>query len=498
MAFDEAGSGYFWPFMMGATSAARSEAEVASILEEFERRRDVFRLTVDGISLWRLLRFEISFTMQNLGLARPSISTAEMIASFFCAIRQFLVAPSGYEYLGATMSSALRMFDERGWHDIYFDPVIDEISGGAKMLYVDARGFEENARCAFRRPVFNDTSVVALSAVLGLIFRTRGNGATFRRLSELIVSDLGLTEFTPQRIRRKYSVLKWRVRLYRLILRRLRPRCVLVPNSGQFALFMAANSLGIPFVEMQHGIFSENHPDSLPANALDYDRGSMLLPDLLTVYGSYWVDRLRDSALGALGRIRAVGAPLIESNRALRQRRFLPNSVKPILTLTSQGIGVEHVADFVAAFLKLYSGQLQFNIRLHPGYEAGASHYDARFLDDDRVNLWPGNSKPDTFEMIAMSDLHLSVSSACHFEALGIGTPTGILALPGHELVLDLAERGDAILIGSPESLAALVNSRSWGVVPSSTSDHYFRRDHIANMRAVLAEGQSLGARNTQ
>ena len=59
------------------TSASRSEAAVASILEEFERRRDVFRLTVDGVSLWRLLRFEISFTIQNLGLVRPSISIGE-------------------------------------------------------------------------------------------------------------------------------------------------------------------------------------------------------------------------------------------------------------------------------------------------------------------------------------------------------------------------------------------------------------------------------------
>jgi hypothetical protein len=261
---------------------------------------------------------------------------------------------------------------------------------------------------------------------------------------------------------------------------------------------MAANSLGIPFVEMQHGIFSENHPDSLSASALNYDQNPMLLPDLLTVYGAYWMDRLKDSALGRLARIRAVGAPWIETNRALRQRQFSGNPDKPIVTLTSQGIGVEQLADFVAAFLKLYSGQVQVNIRLHPGYEAGAHHYDAKFQGDDRVSLWPGNSKPDTFEMIAMSDLHISVSSACHFEALGIGTPTGILGLSGHELVLDLAERGDAILIDSPQLLADLVKSRSWGVVPPATSDRYFRRDHIGNMRAVLAECQSAYVRKIQ
>jgi hypothetical protein len=91
-----------------------------------------------------------------------------------------------------------------------------------------------------------------------------------------------------------------------------------------------------------------------------------------------------------------------------------------------------------------------------------------------------------------MSDLHLSIYSACHFEALGIGTPTAILALPGHELVQELAARGDAILIDSPERLADLVTRRSWGTVTAQTSDRYFRRDHIAGVQAVLDECRAM------
>lgn len=204
--------------MMNGASVTRSEAEVASILEDFERRNDAFGLIVDDISLWRLLRFEISFILQNLGLQRPSVPTGEIVASLFGAIRQFAVAPRELDFLGATVTSALRMFDERGWHDIYFDPVIDQIAGGAKMLYADARGFAQNERHAYRKPVFSDTSVVAVSAALGRLFPARDDPA-FRRLSELIEKDLKLPEFSAERIRRKFSVLKWRVRLYRLVLK---------------------------------------------------------------------------------------------------------------------------------------------------------------------------------------------------------------------------------------------------------------------------------------
>jgi hypothetical protein len=118
---------------MASFPSPRSEAEVTAVLEEFERRHRVFGLTIGGISLWRILRFEISFTMQNLGLSRPMASKREILASIFSAARQFLVAPRGIQYLGATMSSALRTFDGRGWRDIYFDPIIDGIGGGGKL-----------------------------------------------------------------------------------------------------------------------------------------------------------------------------------------------------------------------------------------------------------------------------------------------------------------------------------------------------------------------------
>ena len=143
---------------MDIASATRSEAEVALILAEFERRHDVFGVIVEGISLWRILRFEISYVMQKLGLPRLSASRQEIIATIFESMRQIVTAPREIEYLGATMNSALRIFDERGWHDVYFDAVMDQIGGGAKMLYADARGFEDNVRHAYRKPVFNDTA----------------------------------------------------------------------------------------------------------------------------------------------------------------------------------------------------------------------------------------------------------------------------------------------------------------------------------------------------
>jgi hypothetical protein len=66
--------------------------------------------------------------------------------------------------------------------------------------------------------------------------------------------------------------------------------------------------------------------------------------------------------------------------------------------------------------------------------------------------------------------------------------------LPGHELVLDLVSRGDAVLIDTPERLALLVKRRGWGTVSPQSSEFYFRRDHIASLAAVFAECRSIPA----
>lgn len=474
-------------------AAFRSEADVASQLVHLEHKYDLFQLAIGGVSLWRILRFEIAFAMQNLALERQGIPRAEIINSLIRAAGQFVSVKPGCRYLGASLSSALRSNSELGWRDVYFDYIVDHIDGGAKMAYVDAAGFAEHVRLAYRKPIFDDTAVFAASAVLGRVCGMAGNDPAFAKVSRVIVEELGLPEFTAQRVKRKYDVLLWRARLYRLVLQRIRPGVVLVPNSGQFALFLATRSLGIPFVEMQHGIFSPHHPDNLSAEVLDCDHSTLLLPDLLTVYGSHWTDRLRDTALGQLDRIRAVGSPTIEPARELRATQFKARPDEPILTFTSQGGGAaKRSARFLTDFLSGCDASMQFNIRLHPGYEAETNAYLDLAKKDNRVRLWSGNSELSTYEMIATSDLHISVSSACHFDALGIGTPTAVLGVAGYELVDELVTSRKAVFLGSPEEFGRVIYARSWGEVPLATSNEFFQQNHVQNMQAVIAECEAL------
>ncbi|MFN7093227.1 MAG: hypothetical protein ACK4P4_22075 [Allorhizobium sp.] len=465
----------------------RSEPEVAGMLQKVEERRDLFSIAVDGISLWRLLRFEAAVQLQNLDLSRIELSRTALLRSLPRAARQYLMAPCGFRYLGKTSNSGLRGLDARGHFDIYFDDLIDGIAGGGKLSSLDAGGYELNERGAYRAPIFDDTSVIVASAMLGRIGKTRGATSAFDELSGVLARELGLHNLTPAYIARKYRVFVSRRKLYRKLLKRLGARSILAANTGQFALCMAARDIGIPFVEMQHGLFTSNHPDCLPQSALS-SCADVMLPDMLTVYGAYAAELIADTALSQRGRVRAVGNPTIEKGRQLRTCRFQPDRRRPVITLTAQGLRDEDTAAFIADFLRSVSNDLTLNIRLHPGYDSRGVFEHSGVLADPRVRIMPGQSTPATHEIIALSDLHVSVFSTCHYDALGIGTPTVVIPGAGHEAVADLYTNGHAPLLTSPEELAKIVSAGQWLDVPDTTSHHFFEPGFLKNMGRVFDE----------
>ncbi len=472
---------------MNSDRKLRSEPEVAAMLKTLEGRHDLFSFAVEGISLWRLLRFEVAWQLQNLGLSRIALDRAALLRSVPRAVAQYLQAPRGFRYLGKTSNSGLRGLDERGYFDIYFDDLIDGLDGGAKLSSIDASGYDANERGAYRKAAFDDTAIIIASALLGRPGPAKARRPVFTELSAIIESELDLPEITAAHIARKYNVFIVRRALYRRVLKRLGARSVIAANTGQFALSMAARDVGIPFVEMQHGLFTSNHPDCLPDYALQ-SSAEIMLPDMLTVYGDYAASLIDDTAIARVGRVRPVGSPTIEKARILRQKSFRANRQRPVITLTAQGLGDRKTAEFVASFLQLNAGDLTLNIRLHPGYDSRGDFETSGILSDRRVRMMPGQSTPATHDVIALSDIHLSVFSTCHYDALGIGTPTMVIPGAGFEAVADLYEQGHAHMLKSPEELAEIVARGQWMDVSEATSHHFFHPGFLDNMRTLLDE----------
>lgn len=443
-----------------------TEKDVAQQLAEAEASQGLFSFALGGVCLWRLLRAPVGHSLQGLGLQSRGQGGRLQLAKrgLRSLLGIFRVLLGGRRlYIVKTYSSALRTERPDGYSDVYFDEFLEQVPAGSKWSFCNSSAFSERDRRARIRIDLDTTFIQIASAVLAIFFPFHRAASDYALLAAAANRAFGDGTLEADQIRKVYAKFRWQVWFYSLLLGRLQPTAVFVADTGEYALMRAAQLRGIRFVELQHGIFSPDHPDALPAEALTQAGGDLLLPDVLAVYGQYWRDRLSTSALSSLERIVPCGCAAIEEYRSLRavaQDACL--SVRPLrVLLTAQGFSVSELVGFIQEFLFRLKRPIELNIKLHPIYDDSKSY--EILTSDERVNLLESSHNTPTHQLIAESDIHLSISSACHYDALALGVPTIVLGLPGHELMHPLVAMGAALFADLPATLAAQLEALEAG-----------------------------------
>ncbi|MHB0952137.1 MAG: hypothetical protein ACYC10_09425 [Allorhizobium sp.] len=460
-----------------------TEAEVHILVRAFEDKWQLFSRRVDGICIWQLIRFELSVRKQRGGLARAALTRRRLVNGTVTGLLQYLWPSRKYNYLCKTFDSAHRGQDADGTVDIYFDDLCNYVAGGAKISSCDTSGFEDKISRASHRPVFDDTSIIVLSALLGRFLPFRKSHAVFGEIANAIAGEFGFTDYTAAKLARTYNVFRWRSLLYKRLLAKYSPSVVLSPDSGQFALMKACAEMGTPFVEMQHGVFTSVHPNALPVT-LRNETG-ILKPDALAVYGAFTRDMLTNTLLHVEGRIFPVGGPSIERARRLRDTSFTAAD-KVVIAVTAQGIETAKMCEFLAAFLQKVGNEVVVKLKLHPAYDVEEDSFRVRLGGDPRIEIISGKSTISTHELIALSDLHLSISSAAHYDSLGMGTPTGVIALETHHSVDAILHYEGAFIVTDADQLALTVARRDWPRVPDETRNLFFVSGFNMNMARLM------------
>lgn len=270
--------------------------------------------------------------------------------------------------------------------------------------------------------------------------------------------------------------------LYRRLLSYAGVKTVFVADTGERALLKAARENNCMFVELQHGVFTQNHPDVLPNRPeLDSSDDGLLLPDMIGLYGGYWAKLHLHTLLGNAGRIKSVGASFIEGMRSQRRTK-LTNEDSMRLLVTTQGLAREDLIALLREFLNECSIPFVLDIKLHPIYDVSVKPYLEAFSQDARVNIIAGNMRPDTYGLLENCCLHLSISSACHYDAIGLQIPTVVLKLPSHELVLDLVVAGEALIVKNGRELANIVAAKAWISISEEVADKYYHFGFSKNL----------------
>lgn len=464
-----------------------AELEIAHSFAEFEAMHEPYKIQVRGVSLWPLLRVAVGYAMQELPLSLAALTRSQLIIASVRSVGSVIWQPAlAADYVVKSYASSLRIKAAHGYEDVYFDELLKTKPKGVRMHSLNAPGYAKR-RHGLGTTNVDCTAVHTLGAMLGKFFPVQEGKDAYSKLSGLITEKLGVRGFSAERIAHVFGSFWWQARLFKRQLAASSVKTVIAADSEEKALAFACRSLGIRFVELQHGVLNPLDPLCLPAIALrQASAQALLLPDVLALYGSYWDERHLKTAMGELNRVFTVGSATIDRYRDQRAARFQSDPGCPRLMVTTQGLDRDALIALLADFLSMYSGACTLSIKLHPAYDQSSTPYTQALATDPRVRVIMGDAEPNTYELIAHADLHISIASACHFDALGIGTPTAVLDLKGSDVVQDLVHSSDALYVKTAADLAAIVKQRSWGVVSEAVSSKYFKRDYLSNILQLM------------
>jgi hypothetical protein len=213
----------------------------------------------------------------------------------------------------------------------------------------------------------------------------------------------------------------------------------------------------------------------------------MPVPGKILVYGDYMKDELESWGFWA-GRIISVGSLRLDDFRTkhsgLRKDEFCT------LTWTTQGIKEAQLFEFIKEFLelcKLNPFEVHLNIKLHPVYDPDPGFYDDIFIDyEKQISVIGASVEPSTYELISKSHYHLSISSSCHYEALGLEVPTIILPFANYRYFIDLVTAGHAYLPQTPGELLSIISTTDSQKVPANIRERYYKTGALRNILAEI------------
>ncbi|MCP4621781.1 MAG: hypothetical protein GY844_35700 [Bradyrhizobium sp.] len=461
---------------------ARQRAFIA-----MERKHELFALRVDGWSPWRVVRHFVFRKLENLPLSQPgrpaAVRSVEALVATFRLIR-LLFKGERRDLLVKTCRSGLRVKCGDRFRDVYFDGLLAGDVSHLKMEEINSPDFDEQAALAVRPAELDPVVFTFWGRILGALLPPRV-GALCRSMADTLHHELGL-ELAPSVLKMRVSTVFWQARLYRLLLARIKPQAILVSDTGEYGLRIAAGREKVPFIELQHGVFDARHPDAIPA-WVGGAAEDLILPDILASRGRYWIECLADTRQGRDHAV-PVGNEFIDEARLRRKARNKAATLH--LVLTTQGLDTERLVRWIEAMTEAAPAAVDWrlSIKLHPLYDQETQKFSG-LEKDGRIRVIGGSDLPNVFDLLSEADLHLSIASACHFDAAALGVRSVIIPLAGHDSMLHVVD--------GKQFLLARTSGDVWNMVASpQMSDieqaHRFSEpDFVENMQKLVIRARS-------
>ena len=409
---------------------------------------------------WRRLRAKVCDLL--------AINAIDAIRLFATVFRRRIPVSGSAHLLVLTENTSKRLRRNGAWYDVYIDPLLDRLGEPEQQICI----LETSQRMTFARPAYRRTTSIAgdmvrlyLKSWLRLAHFEVGDQfrVAFQRYRDAMVAmGLGRHVLSERDIRFNMAIIAELAAAFLECLQRVRPRAVvLVQYSGYAGSGMcnAARSLGIPVIDVQHGVQGAYHP----AYALSHvpSRGFNVLPTRFLVWSRHeksvldgWIPK--ESGMTAV----ICGNLIMEDfQRGTEMVRGYDRIVTGVyqshlhkkLVLITLAWG-QYLPDALFDVMSLLGEEAFFLVRIHPSTvrrERVVVESRLEAFGPSRVEFRLASTLP-LHSLLRHVHAHVTGTSSVVLEALEFGVPSVITDERGRGYYQYLIDRGDAVFHADP------------------------------------------------
>ncbi len=295
-----------------------------------------------------------------------------------------------------------------------------------------------------------------------------------------------------------------------ILLSKIDPKVViLTASSGYLGTIAAAKELGIPVIEIQHGVAKENYVVYQWPEFLKDQKKKLPIPDTLFLWGPYWVDQQKRTKFWNHEEVFAYGntkISLLKKDFWLKRESMggvkLKESKFEIL-FTTNDLFREQAIEFIDDLLHLIKiNRLNYfiNIKLHPNEDFAYGYYHSKLFMKypHHCKIFNHNEKP-LYEHFLTTRVHLTVFSAALFESMELEIPTIVFTKEGCDYYSDIIADGELKYAQNADECLDMIKNVEKGSILNNESlmkttkpkNYYFVEPDIekfANYINVLAD----------
>jgi hypothetical protein len=491
---------------MGADSLA------IEALHHVESDGAIFEPRVDGFALWPVVRYRawqllcgvepevMSGSVWRRALRRPRELTRPYYAARAMMQRRALRKRHfDFVFLSSENYRAVERTD--GWWDVYLDDIACHPELAGRICRIEERTRTVSPRRTVApRHLFTDHLLLRQAADAAhpdaelddlagdLVEKIQA------RLSAIDAALAGaaLAEFTTF-CRRHAKMFRRGLAYYARLFDDVTPRGLVLMNAyGHHGAVAAARARGLPVVEFQHGVIHRDHPGYIWSDAARRVADALPIPTAIATWGEFWSGILLRAGYWENRHVHAVGSTRMDWLRnRLGDAGGAPDDVLHIV-FTTQHPTREAALAVLDEFLALTRDRavaVNLTLKVHPIEQPHLPVYRDFAAKHPEVRVLAAR-EADTLALIAAADVHVSGWSTCHYEAIGLGTPTVVLQFPGPNRTADMADLpGVRWVTGAAELLAAVCDmppARDAAGIDRAAADALFRRGAVASAAKLL------------